>query len=305
MPEKLHIILASEQDSTRSFSLSKSTIKTTVVITSIVIIALIISSIAGLNFAKENNQMKSSLVTLTKELKASKSWNNEFKEQLTKEVSSKEAHLQNRLDKLIATNKKKAAMYDKAMVELKNRSKSIESIVRAVGIKIKLKNNSKNSGGPYIALSDNNYKDLTFKVDNYLDAVQAMPLGTPTWGTITSKYGRRIDPINGKPGFHSGIDIRQPLGAKIMSTADGVVLEQGYNRGNGNYVFIKHAMGFETKYLHMEKALVKKGQKVKRGQVIGLIGNTGRSTGAHLHYEIIYKNKTVNPLRFVRIARYM
>jgi murein DD-endopeptidase MepM/ murein hydrolase activator NlpD len=249
--------------------------------------------------------MKSSLASISQELKTSKSSNKKFETRLTQELSSKEARLQKKLDNLIKINNTKEAMLSKAMIGLKSRSKSIESILKAVGIKIKIKDNAKNSGGPFVPLSDNTYDDLTFKVDSYLDAVQAMPLGPPLMGTITSRYGRRIDPINHKPGFHSGIDIRQKVGSKIMSTADGIVQEQGRTRGNGNYLYINHGQGFITKYLHMKKALVKKGQKVKRGQVIGLVGNTGRSTGAHLHYEIVYKNKTVNPLRFVRIARYV
>jgi len=305
MPDKLHIILTGEQDKTRSFALSKSVLKTSMLVSFAAVITLIISSVAGLNFARENSRMKSSIASLSTGLAASKSWNKDFKKRLLQETSSKEASLQNKLNSLIKKNNKKEAMLNKAMAGLKSRSKSIESILRAVGIKIKIKSSSKNSGGPFVPLSDNTYDDLTFKVDSYLDAVQAMPLGPPLMGTITSKYGRRIDPINHKPGFHSGIDIRQKAGSKIMTTADGIVQEQGRSAGNGNYVFIKHGQGFVTKYLHMQKALVKKGQKVKRGQVIGLVGNTGRSTGAHLHYEIVYKNKTVNPLRFVRIARYV
>ncbi len=305
MPDKLHIILTGEQDNTRTFALPKAVLKTSLLVSFVIIILLLVSSIAGIHFARENSGMKSSLAMLSGELAASKSWNEEFKESLTREVSAKEARLQNRLTSLIKQNADKKVMLNKAMAGLKSRSKTIEAILRAVGVKIKIKSNAKNSGGPFIPLVSNTYKKLTFKVDSYLDALQATPLGPPVWGTITSRYGPRIDPINHKLAFHAGLDISQKVGTHIMSTADGVVQTQGFSRFNGNYVVIKHGQGFKTIYLHMEKTLVKKGQKVKRGQTIGLLGDTGRSTGAHVHYEIIYKGRTVNPLRFVRIARYV
>ncbi|NOX26350.1 MAG: M23 family metallopeptidase [Deltaproteobacteria bacterium] len=305
MSDKLHIILTGEQDSTRTFALPKSVLKTSLLVSFVVIVLLLISSIAGINFARENSGMESSLTRISGELAASKLWNAEFKERLTREVSARESRLQNRLTRLIKQNDAKEVMLNKAMAGLKSRSKTIDSILRAVGVKIKVKSNAKNSGGPFIPLVGNTYENLTFKVDSYLDALQATPLGPPVWGTITSKYGPRIDPINHKPAFHAGLDIRQKVGTHIMSTADGVVQVQGFSRFNGNYVVINHGQGFKTMYLHMEKTLVKKGQKVKRGQTIGLLGNTGRSTGAHVHYEIIYKGRTVNPLRFVRIAQYV
>ncbi len=305
MSNKLHIILTGEQSDTKSFVVSMSAIKLGLIVSLALVAVLIISSVAGVHFIRENGRIKTSIARLSNELKVSKSWNNSFKKRLTEEVASREARQQNKLAELIKDNSKKQAMLNRALVDLKSKSRSIESILRIVGIKIKTKESPKNSGGPFIPLSSNTYKDLSFKVDNYLDAIQAIPLGPPVWGTITSKYGRRIDPINNKPAFHSGLDIRQERGTKVMCTAAGIVMAQGFSKGNGNYVFIKHAMNFETKYLHMEKALVKQGQKVKRGQVIGLLGNTGRSTGPHLHYEIVYKGRTVNPLKFVRIARYI
>ncbi|HFQ82149.1 MAG TPA: M23 family metallopeptidase [Desulfobacterales bacterium] len=305
MSNKLHIILTGEQSDTRSFVVSKSAIKVGLLVSLAVAVVLIVSSVAGVHFVRENGRIKTSVARLSNELRASRVWNNEFKERLTEEVSLREARRQDKLSELIKQNSAKQAMLTKALADLKKKSRSIESILRVVGVKIKVKSSSRNSGGPFIPLSDNTYKDLSFKVDNYLDAIRAIPLGPPVWGTITSKYGRRIDPINNKPAFHSGLDIRQKRGTGVMCTAAGVVVAQGFSRGNGNYVFVKHAMNFETKYLHMEKTLVKKGQKVKRGQVIGLLGNTGRSTGPHLHYEIVYKGRTVNPLKFVRIARYI
>ena len=154
-------------------------------------------------------------------------------------------------------------------------------------------------------MPSDSFENLTFKVDHYLDTIQSVPLGPPVPGTITSKFGKRIDPINKRMAFHSGIDIRNRRGTKIAAPADGKVVSRGYTRGYGNFLEIDHGGGFHTRYLHMKKSLVKRGEQVKRGQDIGLVGNTGRSTGPHLHYEIKYKDKAIDPIKFVRVAKYL
>ena len=115
----------------------------------------------------------------------------------------------------------------------------------------------------------------------------------------------RNDPINDKRAYHRGVDIRGKKGSDVKATANGIVKRENYDRGNGRYVLVDHGNGFITKYAHMKKSLVKKGDAVERGQVIGLVGSTGRSTGPHVHYEIHYDDKILNPTRFVRIARYL
>ena len=101
------------------------------------------------------------------------------------------------------------------------------------------------------------------------------------------------------------MDIRGRKGTDVKATGDGIVKKENYDRGHGRYVLIDHGNGFITKYAHLKKSLVKKGDVVERGQVIGLVGSTGRSTGPHVHYEFHYDDKIVNPTRFVRIARYL
>jgi murein DD-endopeptidase MepM/ murein hydrolase activator NlpD len=257
----------------------------------------------GLTFTTENVRLKSALANTQKELNAAKAWNSEFEGRITKQVAEKELQLQNTLDNLLDKNEEKETLLNQALTELKSRSKVIESILKTVGIKVQSTKETANSGGPYIPLSENNLDDLTFTVDHYVETVRTLPLGPPVWGEITSKYGRRVDPINETAAFHAGIDIRQKPGAKIVTTADGVVAEKGYNNGFGNYVVIEHSKKFKTRYFHMQKSLVSSGEKVKRGQTIGLVGNTGRSTGTHLHYEILYRGKSVDPINYVRIAR--
>ncbi|MPQ45496.1 peptidoglycan DD-metalloendopeptidase family protein [Marinifilum sp. N1E240] len=115
---------------------------------------------------------------------------------------------------------------------------------------------------------------------------------------LSSKFGNRFHPTLYRWRFHGGVDMACPKGTEIHIPADGVVVKSGWNGGYGNYIKVKHGNGYETVYGHLSKVSVKKGQKVKKGDVIGKVGSTGRSTGAHLHYEIIKNKKRVNPERF-------
>ncbi|MBM4311311.1 MAG: M23 family metallopeptidase [Deltaproteobacteria bacterium] len=116
---------------------------------------------------------------------------------------------------------------------------------------------------------------------------------------LTSGFGWRKSPFTGLRQFHSGVDIAGRKGAPIVATADGVVSSVGYDRLLGNYVWINHDGRFETGYAHLTKATVEKGEKVQRGQVIGLMGTTGMSTGYHLHYEVVDNGKKINPYHFI------
>jgi len=153
-------------------------------------------------------------------------------------------------------------------------------------------------------------EDLINKIQVFLPNVE-MPLteklktygidfGLPCWGFITSRYGYRIDPFTKKKKFHSGFDIANVLGTKIKAAYDGVVTFAGWNGGYGNCIIIKHPLGYETLYGHLEKIKVYVGQSVKKGQVIGLMGSTGRSTGSHLHFEIRRFGKTINPSFYIK-----
>lgn len=118
---------------------------------------------------------------------------------------------------------------------------------------------------------------------------------TPGYTKITSEYGNRYHPILKKQSFHSGIDIGAPQGTNVLAANSGEVIVAGWNNAYGNYVVINHGGGQTTLYAHMSKLLVKKGQSVKRGEKIGLVGSTGWSTGPHLHFEISIDGKTKNP----------
>ncbi len=113
---------------------------------------------------------------------------------------------------------------------------------------------------------------------------------------VTSNFNpRRLHPVTGKVRPHRGTDYAAPVGTPIWAAGDGTVLKSGYNRFNGNYVFIRHSSTYITKYLHMQKRKVKTGQRVKQGQTIGTLGGTGRVTGPHLHYEFLVNGVHKNP----------
>ncbi len=113
-----------------------------------------------------------------------------------------------------------------------------------------------------------------------------------------SGYGMRIDPIYQTPKFHAGMDFTAPIGSDVFATGNGIVTFTGWKQGYGNAIEISHGYGYETVYAHLNKIGVKRGTKVTRGDIIGFVGNTGKSTGPHLHYEVRYKNKAVDPRNY-------
>ncbi|WP_379154543.1 peptidoglycan DD-metalloendopeptidase family protein [Paenibacillus sp. sgz5001063] len=117
---------------------------------------------------------------------------------------------------------------------------------------------------------------------------------------ITSSFGYRSDPFNGTSAYHSGIDIAGSIGDPVYAAMEGVVISAEQMGARGKYIIIKHDNGLETWYMHLNGMLVSPGTKVHKGQKIGLLGNTGRSTGPHLHFQVVKQNKPVNPLSYVQ-----
>ncbi len=116
---------------------------------------------------------------------------------------------------------------------------------------------------------------------------------------VASGFGYRIDPIYKTPKMHTGLDFAAAVGTPVYATADGVVSTAGYDDGGyGNHVVVNHGYGYETLYGHMVRLKVKRGEKVKRGQVVGWVGSTGKSTGPHLHYEVIRNRHKIDPVHF-------
>lgn len=176
-------------------------------------------------------------------------------------------------------------------------------------------------GGPFIAVkpqpsSSERGEILKAKLDSleerlnrWDDLRQLMriaPLPSPLDKfELSSGFGKRHDPINNRWSMHYGVDLRGPTGSPVMATAPGVVIFAGTDSGYGRNVEIDHGMGFKTRYGHLEKILVQAGQKVDTQTKIGLLGSSGRSTGPHLHYEIVHNGKPIDPMRFLQAGKYV
>ena len=137
----------------------------------------------------------------------------------------------------------------------------------------------------------------------YLETQRSMlactPSVWPTRGWVSSKFGYRISPFTNEREFHKGVDISARMKTKIIAPANGIVTSVGKTYGYGNVITISHGYGMKTVYGHLHSPLVKKGDTVKRGQDIALLGNSGRSTGPHLHYEVHLNDVPVSPFRFI------
>lgn len=130
----------------------------------------------------------------------------------------------------------------------------------------------------------------------HIPAIQ--PISNKDLRRTASGYGFRIDPIYRTPKFHSGMDFSAREGTEIYATGDGTVTYAAWKQGYGNCIIIDHGYGYQTLYGHMSKYNARVGQKVKRGEIIGYVGNTGKSTGPHLHYEVIVRGKHDNPSKY-------
>lgn len=144
------------------------------------------------------------------------------------------------------------------------------------------------------------YIEINEYIDEKHSQYRATPNIWPTLGHITSRYGKRKSPRNRKIiEQHVGLDIANRKGTPIYTTADGIVKLAGWEGGYGKLVIIKHGYGYETRYAHHSKILVAAGDKVVRGQIIAYMGNTGTSTGNHVHYEVLLNGKTKNPYSYL------
>jgi murein DD-endopeptidase MepM/ murein hydrolase activator NlpD len=137
------------------------------------------------------------------------------------------------------------------------------------------------------------------RLDERVRWISATPSVTPTRGLFTSGFGIRRDPLDGRRAFHQGLDISAPPGKAVHATADGLVVRAGRYGELGNAVVLSHGFGLTTRYGHMSRVTAVPGQRIRRGDVIGYVGNTGRSTGYHLHYEVLEDGRPVNPLAYI------
>jgi len=151
-------------------------------------------------------------------------------------------------------------------------------------------------------IQSKSYDDIVVMAKNKESMLQCLPAIQPVLNKnltrMASGYGWRIDPVYHTRRFHEGMDFTAPIGTDIYATANGTVQSAGWQQGYGNCVQVNHGYGYVTLYGHMSSIKVRIGQPVKRGEVIGLVGSTGKSTGPHLHYEVHYRGQVMNPQNY-------
>ena len=282
MNPRLHILVTSEHGHAKTFVMSKTLLKRILTIVSVV---FVVSTIAGITYSIENFNLKNRINNLESDVST---------------LSSAKEGLQHHV---VSLEEKAKAQLTGAYGELNQRSQMIDSILSVLDIaspslkKVDLETTSQNKGGPFTKISNKSLEDLILKVDNDLQTIKPIPLGYPVSAKrVSSGFGRRIDPMNSQSALHDGIDLSGKKGSRVKVTADGKVVERGYNDTYGWYIKIDHGNDFVTLYAHNSKILARLGTEVKRDEVIALLGNTGRSTGPHLHYEVRYKNRPINQI---------
>lgn len=143
------------------------------------------------------------------------------------------------------------------------------------------------------------YSEVVQHISIQREKVKYTPSIWPCRGIITSPFGFRLHPLFRNKFFHTGMDIANVPNTPVFSTADGVVIFAGWQEGYGYVMSVEHGYKYRTVYAHLSKILVRKGQFVSKGQKIARMGNTGRSTGTHLHYEVHYNGRPVNPMKYL------
>lgn len=199
---------------------------------------------------------------------------------------------------------------DQLRIAAASKAAKISSILKSTGVNVPQMPES-DVGGPFVPL------DHSVPFEAHLEALEStlnhydslsgfarkMPFANPIPGAkISSNFGHRRDPFNGRSAMHSGMDFKAPTGTPVRATGDGVVIKAGRKGGYGKTVEIRHKNGLTTRYAHLSRISVKQGQRISVGKVIGNVGSTGRSTGPHLHYEVRKNKKALNPSRYIKVG---
>ena len=323
--DKIHIIITGESGPGRNLLLSRRKIRTmlTGALTGLLLLAG--TGMLGLHAVRRTATLQKRVSTLAAQLQEKKE---EIKQQFGDAEHQLQAELARVRRQLGEARQAKARFADEKKVlidhyeqeiaalkarqeellassisRLDERRKVIEAIMDSIGVDLKVKEDPQHSGGPYIQADPGDYgRQLITSTDQYLELLRTLPLGRPVTTSISSRYGRRRDPINHRRAFHAGIDFRGRIGDPVRATGGGTVTKVGWNGGLGRCVIIDHGNGFQSVFGHLSKCKVHKGDRIKRGQVVGLVGRSGRSTGSHLHYEIRYHGRSVNPLKYLKVA---
>jgi len=158
-------------------------------------------------------------------------------------------------------------------------------------------------GGPFISVQLPSYFKVGFFRRSHIDWLEALPIAMPIQSDfrLTSGFGIRNDPFTGALALHEGLDFAAEVGTPVLAAGPGLVIRSGWDAGYGNVIEIRHAENFITRYAHLNKRHVTENMQVNTSTVIGDVGNTGRSTGPHLHYEIFHQGKALNPMHVLLV----
>lgn len=226
------------------------------------------------------------------------------------DIASVSTELFNSLElSLDQVERSELARLQQLKVDADTKSQKLASILKKQGIRLP---KDTAIGGPLIELKGG--IDLPNSIDALDESLETLakvrraanglPHGSPTPGKkISSKFGNRRDPFTRRLAVHGGLDFRAARGSGVYATASGVISKAGRLGGYGKLVEINHGGGITTRYAHLSRIKVKRGQRIKRGHRIGNVGSTGRSTGPHLHYEVRRRGRVLNPISFVRLEK--
>jgi murein DD-endopeptidase MepM/ murein hydrolase activator NlpD len=182
---------------------------------------------------------------------------------------------------------------------------TVEKALSGTGLSVDalIKRGDGGQGGPFVPADDRLHRDVE-RWESLSRAVRVLPLAAPLGEyQVTSGFGKRRDPVNRRHAMHEGIDLKAPLRSPVAATAPGKVVFAGTKGGYGKMVELDHELGVRTRYAHLAAIHVKPDQAIVTGQRIGLLGSSGRSTGPHLHYEVLVDQRPSNPVRFLRAGK--
>lgn len=209
-------------------------------------------------------------------------------------VQAEIERLESRMKTLFTFHDRVRTMFDLAEIDHEIRQVGIGGITIGTGLDAHLEQINRQ-----IQFEKSMIAEAQYALNSKMKKFHHMPIVFPVNGRITSGFGSRVHPILERTAFHEGIDIANKNGTKVCATADGTVTRVGYGDFAGRYVLIDHGYGFSTFYAHLSRAHVQQGENVKRYQEIGTMGESGRATGPHLHYEVRVSNVPMNPMNYL------
>ncbi len=285
MSRKIHFIISGAEGRSRALSIKTSRLKLYTALCTMLLICLSITAGFGLRSILQNNKLHQNL------------------NQARHEFAALEQQGFLMLTELQTLRQQKAELFHHEVAKLRERSTQLEEILTQVGIEVATTDSetlpatepSHNLGGPYYPVPLNEPESLMDFAGEMINLATGIPLGEPTSGWISSGYGARTDPFNRRRAFHYGIDISNLPGTPVRATAAGEVVFARTNGGYGKMVKINHPDNYTSIFGHLDSFQVQTGDTVERGAVIGTMGNSGRSTGSHLHYEVRQNDKPINP----------